>query len=165
MTCELCLCVVSNLASLQKLMLGENNLNSIPEEIGNLERLEELYINDNLNLHWLPAELTLCGSLQIMSIDNCPLSHLPEEIVYGGPSLVIQYLRMHSPYRSVTVSALLYSLHYSPAQPIPVPYFFELNAHLSSSIFFHIVQGCSVSTAHHIKCRSKLTHTHAAQEM
>ena len=81
-------------------MMGENNLNSIPEEIGNLEKLEELYINDNLNLHWLPAELTLCASLQIMSIDNCPLSQLPEEIVFGGPSLVIQYLRMHSPYRS-----------------------------------------------------------------
>ena len=52
--------------------------------------LESLYINDNPCLHNLPFELALCSSLQIMSIENCPLSQLPPEIVQGGPSLVIQ---------------------------------------------------------------------------
>lgn len=59
-------------------------------ETGTLENLESLYINDNQNLHSLPFELALCSNLQIMSIENCPLSQIPPEIVSGGPSLVIQ---------------------------------------------------------------------------
>jgi len=55
-----------------------------------MESLEQLYLNDNENLQSLPYELVLCGSLQIMSIENCPLSTLPSQIVAGGPSLVIQ---------------------------------------------------------------------------
>lgn len=57
---------------------------------GALESLESLYINDNAELHSLPYELALCYNLQIMSIENCPLSQLPPEIVARGPSLVIQ---------------------------------------------------------------------------
>ena len=57
-----------------------------------LEKLESLYINDNINLHNLPAQLALCSSLQIMSIENCPLTQIPAEIVAEGPSLVIQVL-------------------------------------------------------------------------
>jgi leucine-rich repeat protein SHOC2 len=33
--------------------------------------------------------LALCSKLEIMSIENCPLSQIPTEIVAGGPSLVI----------------------------------------------------------------------------
>ena len=55
-----------------------------------LQSLESLYINDNANLNNLPYELALCQNLQIMSIENCPLSKIPQEIVSGGPSLVIQ---------------------------------------------------------------------------
>ena len=29
-------------------------------------------------------------NIQIMSIENCPLTQIPTEIVSGGPSLVIQ---------------------------------------------------------------------------
>ena len=57
---------------------------------GALQNLETLYINDNQELHNLPYELALCYNLQIMSIENCPLSKLPPEIVARGPSLVIQ---------------------------------------------------------------------------
>jgi Leucine-rich repeat (LRR) protein len=70
--------------------VGENCLAYLPEEIGTLENLESLYINDNPNLHNLPFELALCTNLQIMSIENCPLTQIPTEIVAGGPSLVIQ---------------------------------------------------------------------------
>ena len=55
-----------------------------------MESLEQLYLNDNDNLHLLPYELALCNSLQIMSIENCPLTRFPAEVVAGGPSLVIQ---------------------------------------------------------------------------
>ena len=38
----------------------------------------------------MPYELALCSNLQIMSIENCPLTQIPPEIVARGPSLVIQ---------------------------------------------------------------------------
>ena len=57
---------------------------------GTLGCLAHLYLNHNLNLHALPYELVLCQSLEIMNIDGCPLSTLPEEIVANGPSIVIQ---------------------------------------------------------------------------
>ena len=75
--------------SLSYLSVGENLLTSIPEEIGSLENLESLYINDNPNLQALPFELALCSKLEIMSIEQCPLSKIPTDIVAGGPSLVI----------------------------------------------------------------------------
>ena len=77
------------LSQLSYLSVGENLLNFLPEEIGNLECLESLYINDNKNLQTLPFELALCSKLEIMSIENCPLPQIPAEIVAGGPSLVI----------------------------------------------------------------------------
>lgn len=79
-----------NLINLTYLSVGENNLSYLPEEIGTLESLETLYLNENPMLHNLPFELALCTNLQIMSIENCPLSQIPPEIVAGGPSLVIQ---------------------------------------------------------------------------
>ena len=36
-----------------------------------------------------------------MSIENCPLSHLPPQIVAGGPSFIIQFLKMQGPYRAM----------------------------------------------------------------
>lgn len=84
-----------SLSNLTHLNVGENNLTLLPEDIGQLEKLEQLYINDNPNLDVLPYELALCTNLQIMSIENCPLRSLPQEIVAGGPSLVIQ-VRSHS---------------------------------------------------------------------
>lgn len=83
-----------NLINLTYLSVGENNLSYLPEEIGTLESLETLYINENPLLHNLPFELALCTNLQIMSIENCPLSQIPPEIVAGGPSLVIQVSAM-----------------------------------------------------------------------
>ena len=72
-------------------MAGFDIYSYIPSHLsGTLENLEQLYLNDNLNLHALPYELVLCQSLQIMNIDNCPLSSIPLDIVNGGPSIVIQ---------------------------------------------------------------------------
>lgn len=82
--------ICRHLVNLTYLSVGENNLSYLPEEIGTLESLETLYINDNPQLHNLPFELALCTNLQIMSIENCPLSQIPPEIVAGGPSFVIQ---------------------------------------------------------------------------
>ncbi|KAI6187326.1 Leucine-rich repeat protein soc-2 [Aphelenchoides besseyi] len=90
-----------NLLSLTDLRVGENLLPFIPEEIGHLENLKSLYLNDNPNLHSLPFELALCSSLEIMSIERCPLSQIPPDITEGGPSLVIQFLKTQGPYRGI----------------------------------------------------------------
>ncbi|MGH0129272.1 UNVERIFIED_CONTAM: hypothetical protein FKN15_051375 [Acipenser sinensis] len=92
---------IGHLINLTHLGLGENLIQHLPEEIGTLENLEELYLNDNPNLHSLPFELALCSKLSIMSIENCPLSHLPPQIVAGGPSFIIQFLKMQGPYRAM----------------------------------------------------------------
>lgn len=80
---------------------GRNVLTADCTYTGTLENLEELYLNDNPNLHSLPFELALCSKLSIMSIENCPLSHLPPQIVAGGPSFIIQFLKMQGPYRAM----------------------------------------------------------------
>lgn len=88
--CLSCVFFHRHLTSLTYLNVAENNLSYIPEEISTLENLESLYLNDNSNLHSLPFELALCTNLQIMNIENCPLSQIPPEILAAGSSLVIQ---------------------------------------------------------------------------
>nr|VZI14342.1 unnamed protein product [Spirometra erinaceieuropaei] len=85
---------IGNLSNLTYLAIAENDLHCLPPTIGRLKNLEKLYLNDNFNLHDLPPELAMCCGLQIMSIENCPLSKIPMEVVSQGPSLVIQYLRL-----------------------------------------------------------------------
>ena len=103
-------CKYRQLSQLSYLSVGENLLNFLPEEIGSLERLESLYINDNKNLQTLPFELALCSKLEIMSIENCPLPQIPPEIVQGGPSLVI----------TVSMWKLLYILLIIPFFPLRI---------------------------------------------
>lgn len=88
-------CIIDRKDFSEKGVLGVECLISFNETrlsnvLGNLDSLKSLYINDNPSLHNLPFELALCASLEIMSIENCPLSQIPPEITAGGPSLVIQ---------------------------------------------------------------------------
>lgn len=76
--------------------------------LGALDALKSLYINDNTSLHNLPFELALCASLEIMSIENCPLSQIPPEITAGGPSLVIQVSHHFLIYFSLSVAVILF---------------------------------------------------------
>ena len=80
----------SILANLQYLSAGENNLQELLPEVGMLENLEELYLNDNPNLQGLPFELAMCHSLALMSVEGCPLTKIPLHVVEGGPSAIIQ---------------------------------------------------------------------------
>lgn len=88
---------------------------------GTLENLEELYLNDNPHLHSLPFELALCSKLSIMSIENCPLTHLPAQIVAGGPSFIIQFLKMQGPYRAMVWAKSSSKTLWLYSAPLPLP--------------------------------------------
>lgn len=110
---------IGHLTNLTYLSVGENNLQFIPEEVANLESLESLYINDN-PLIKLPFGLAMCQNLSIMSVEGCPLSSIPHEVVVGGPSLIIQYLklvrstRLHAPRLNNLILVLCnFSIHHT----------------------------------------------------
>lgn len=57
-----------------------NNLKSLPDEIGNLTKLESLYIG-NSPISKLPATIANLASCTLLEIYNCPYMHgLPEEV-------------------------------------------------------------------------------------
>jgi leucine-rich repeat protein SHOC2 len=70
---------IGDLAILTHLYIGENRIFSIPPHIGKMASLKELYINDNADLQNLPLELSYCKSLQILSIEGCPLGDIPSD--------------------------------------------------------------------------------------
>merc|ERR1711892_76808 len=86
---------IGDLAILTHLYIGENRIFSIPPHIGKMASLKELYINDNADLQNLPLELSYCKSLQILSIEGCPLGDIPSDFQHG-PSYVIHYLRLRA---------------------------------------------------------------------
>jgi len=65
-----------------------------------LANLKELYLNNN-PLQALPFELALCTKLALMSVEGCPLNEIPTLAVQGGPSMIMQYLRVQGPYRAM----------------------------------------------------------------
>ncbi|CAL8088647.1 unnamed protein product [Calicophoron daubneyi] len=84
---------IGSLPKLKLLNASENDIQSIPPEIGDLPLLENLYLSDNSNLNMLPAELSLCKNLKILTLENCPLSDMPAAIVEGGSAMIIYSLQ------------------------------------------------------------------------
>ena len=66
-------------SNITELYLDNNNLSSLPKEIGLLTKLETLYLNNN-NLSSLPKEIGLLTKLETLYLDNNNLSSLPKEI-------------------------------------------------------------------------------------
>ncbi len=58
----------------------DNNLTSLPDEIGNLVNLEELYINGN-NITTLPKTIIQISPEDTLDLGNNQLSNLPSEVV------------------------------------------------------------------------------------
>lgn len=54
-----------------------------------MSSLRDFYLNDNHNLNNIPAELSQCPLLTILSVENCPLRDLPQPIVSGGSAMII----------------------------------------------------------------------------
>ncbi|VDN30612.1 unnamed protein product [Dibothriocephalus latus] len=75
--------------NLKQIKAGENDILELPSEIGNMPVLRDLHLNDNVNLNNLPAELSLCSTLTILGLVNCPLRDLPQPIVVHGSAMII----------------------------------------------------------------------------
>lgn len=64
-----------HLTSIRKLALSHNNLQSLPEELGALKRLEILLIDHN-NMNELPASIGKLESLRVLNVSGNKLSEL-----------------------------------------------------------------------------------------
>ena len=67
---------MSELENLECLCLSGNRLVALPEWLGSLPSLEELFVDNNL-LRELPNRLTLSKSLSMISVCSNNLSYLP----------------------------------------------------------------------------------------
>jgi Leucine-rich repeat (LRR) protein len=70
---------IGNLKSLRALSLDENNITSLPESFGNLENLKDLYLEDN-NITSLPESFGKLQNLLYLDLSNNNLTTLPESI-------------------------------------------------------------------------------------
>jgi Leucine-rich repeat (LRR) protein len=67
--------------SLQTLLLWGSNVPSLPDALGNLEKLEVLHLESHQNLEEIPESLGISTCLTSFKIRNCPmLLNLPESI-------------------------------------------------------------------------------------
>jgi len=80
---------IGELKKLKWLYLPYNNLQSLPKEIGNLENLEELDLNFN-KIKELPSEIAKLKNLVTLNLENNKLQWLPKEIVelVKSPNLI-----------------------------------------------------------------------------
>ena len=70
---------IGNLKNLGYLNLGDNYITSLPKEIGNLKNLEELILDGN-NLKSLPKEIGNLKNLKVLHVKENYLASLPKEI-------------------------------------------------------------------------------------
>jgi Leucine-rich repeat (LRR) protein len=78
-----------------ELDLGRQRLTILPPEIGQLTRLERLYLKDN-QLTALPPEIGQLTALTELDVSNNQLTSLPPEI---GQLTVLKELRLATPTR------------------------------------------------------------------
>lgn len=65
---------------------------------GNLEKLEQLHLDENKSLHNLPHELGMCLKLYSLTVEGCPMTWMPQEVLNQGPQVLIDYLTMRGGY-------------------------------------------------------------------
>ena len=83
---------ITDLTNLTYLKLDKNRLMSFPPEIGQLVSLTELSASGN-KLVMLPPELGLLENLQQLRIDYEDLRTPPEEVLNGGTTAIMSYLK------------------------------------------------------------------------
>src|SRR5690606_16557512 len=71
---------IGNLKALKEIKLYNNNLNTLPESIGNLKALKKLDISNN-NLSILPDSIAKLKALGSLSLYDNQLTDLPDRVV------------------------------------------------------------------------------------
>lgn len=74
-----------SLKELKDIGLANNNLKTIPKEIGMLKNVKSIYL-DNNNIEYLPNEICDLYNLKELTISNNPLKELPTE--FGNLSML-----------------------------------------------------------------------------
>ena len=83
---------LTNWKNIQELNTTNTGLTSLPESIGNLTRLQILYLTLNSNLTSLPESIGKLTSLQVLHLHGNKLTSLPELI---GKLTSLEYLDLH----------------------------------------------------------------------
>lgn len=101
----LSLLAMSQMNSLECLCLSGNQLAALPEWLGSLPNLKELFVDNNV-LEEIPNRLTLSKSLSMISVCSNRLSYLPLNGFLSAP-----YIRFDSnPYLNYLSWPVLYQL-------------------------------------------------------
>lgn len=66
--------------SLEKLYLVGNELEALPDSIGSLRNLQEIYLTKNRALKALPGSIADCASLNKLYVNECNLESLPTSL-------------------------------------------------------------------------------------
>ncbi|XP_018534849.1 LOW QUALITY PROTEIN: leucine-rich repeat-containing protein 27 [Lates calcarifer] len=91
-----------SLPSLQWLDLRNNQIVSLPAEIGSHRSLKALLLEGN-PISELPPELGNVITLKGLNLRNCPITFPPPDIVHQGLQSILQYLRSAMAQRPVSV--------------------------------------------------------------
>mmetsp|Transcript_26762 Transcript_26762/g.67122 ORF Transcript_26762/g.67122 Transcript_26762/m.67122 type:complete len:104 (-) Transcript_26762:109-420(-) len=80
-----------SLHSLRLLNVGRNQIQSLPESIGELRALESLFVYEN-TLSRLPASVTKLASLTAINVlNNFDMPMPPQDVYGGGPKAIAAY--------------------------------------------------------------------------
>ena len=72
--------IAFQMADLVRLDLSHNDISRIPDEISQLRKLQQLWLNDNPPLAALPASLEMCNKLRMIDIRRTAIPALPVEL-------------------------------------------------------------------------------------
>ncbi|KAK2823963.1 hypothetical protein Q5P01_021138 [Channa striata] len=92
-----------SLPNLQWLDLRNNQIVSLPAEIGMHRSLRTLLLEEN-PISELPPELGNVITLKGLNLRNCPITFPPKEIVHQGLQSILQYLRNAMAQRRVSMT-------------------------------------------------------------
>ena len=81
---------------LEILLIADNQLNKLPQNFDTLENLASLDVSCN-NLTTLPDRLGLLRNLKNLKVDGNPMRSIRQDVLRGGPGVVLKYLRNRLP--------------------------------------------------------------------
>lgn len=104
---------MSQLEKLESLCLSGNQIVALPEWLGSLTNLKELFVDNNL-LEEIPNRLTLSKSLTMLSVCSNNLSYLPPNGFLSSPNIRFD----SNPYLNYLSLPVLYQLMSKVQHPL-----------------------------------------------